>query len=176
MKRLNALILALCLWPASAPAQISVRQEGSWLTVEGGFTPNTDTATAWKVLTDYAAFPRFVPGIHASRVVETRDGAKMVEQRGEILAGQVRMPYDGLLRIEETPRERVRIAFLSGPFKDAQGEWQLFAGKPPRLTYRLRVDLMKSPFPPPLAPGIAEQQVRTWVEVFGREMEKKREP
>lgn len=35
---------------------------------------------------------------------------------------------------------------------------------------------MKSPFPPPLVPGIAEQQVRTWVEVLGREMERKGEP
>jgi hypothetical protein len=37
----------------------------------------------------------------------------------------------------------------------------------------MHMDLMKSPFPPPLAPAIAEQQVRTWVEVFGREMERK---
>lgn len=142
------------------------------LTVEGWMTPNVDVAAAWSVLTDYARFPRFVPGIHVSRVLERSDGAVLVEQRGEIGAGQLRVPYDGLLRIEETPHERIRIQFVSGPFKDARGEWGIQAGKPPRLGYRLHMDLMKSPFPPPLAPGIAEQQVRTWVEVFAREMER----
>ena len=47
-------------------------------------------------------------------------------------------------------------------------------GRPLKLTYRMDMDLMKTPFPPPLAPAIAEQQVRTWVEVFGREMERRK--
>jgi hypothetical protein len=33
------------------------------------------------------------------------------------------------------------------------------------------MDLMKSPFPPPIAVTIIEQQVRTWVEAFAREMQ-----
>jgi len=42
-----------------------------------------------------------------------------------------------------------------------------------RLVYRMNMDMMKTPFPPPLAPSIAEQQVRTWVEVFAHEMDKR---
>ena len=174
MKQLQAIILACCLLPVLAPAaetRVNVRQDGMMLTVDGWLSTSADAATAWRVLTDYPGFSRFVPGIHSSRVVESRGAVTLLEQRGEVIAGQLRMPFDGLMRIEETPREAIRIEFLSGPFKDARGEWNLHPGKPLRLTYRLRMDMMKSPFPPPLAPGIAEQQVRTWVEVFGREME-----
>lgn len=46
MKRLNALIPALCPWPALAPALVSVRQAGVWLSVEGGLSPKADSATA----------------------------------------------------------------------------------------------------------------------------------
>ena len=33
------------------------------------------------------------------------------------------------------------------------------------------MDMMKTPFPPPLAPNITKQRVRTWVDVFAREMD-----
>jgi ribosome-associated toxin RatA of RatAB toxin-antitoxin module len=84
------------------------------------------------------------------------------------------MPYVGLMRVQEYAGEGLDILFLSGPFKDARGEWNIVPGRPLKLTYRMHMDLMKSPFPPPLAPAIAEQQVRTWVEVFEREMERRK--
>jgi len=155
----------------AAETHVSVRQNGMMLTVDGWLTTTAELPRAWRVLTDYPRFAEFVPGIHGNRVVESRDNVKLVEQRGEVIAGQFRMPYQGMMRIEETEHESIRIHFLSGPFKDARGEWSLQPGKPLRLRYRMQMDLMKSPFPPSLAPGIAEQQVRTWVEVFGREME-----
>ena len=175
-------ILALCLGMSLARAaepvagtQISARQEGMVLSVEGWLDTRADKATAWRVLTDYTRFPEFVPGIRSNRILEARNGAKLIEQRGEVIAGAFRMSYDGIMRVEERGRDNIQILFLSGPFKDVRGEWSLQAGRPLRLAYRMRMDLMKSPFPPPLAPGIAEQQVRTWVEVFGREMEREME-
>jgi hypothetical protein len=35
----------------------------------------------------------------------------------------------------------------------------------------MRMDLTKTPFPPPMAASIVEQQVRTWVDAFSREMQ-----
>lgn len=46
MKRLNVLIPALCPWPELAPVLVGVRQAGVWLSVEGGFSPRADSATA----------------------------------------------------------------------------------------------------------------------------------
>lgn len=178
MKMVMHSLLLLWLSLASALASdngLSVRQEGNALTVEGWMKAPVDKEVAWAVLTDYARFPDFVPGIQANQVVAADNGGKTIEQRGEVVSGPFRLVYAGQMRVEERANERIEIVFLSGPFKDVRGEWNIEPGHPLKLIYRMRLDLMKSPFPPPLAPAIAEQQVRTWVEVFGREMERRME-
>ena len=165
--------------PAVAAAQgvgngLTVRQEGAQLKVEGVLRTTADLATAWTVLTDYPRFPEFVPGIHGNRVLEVNANSKLIEQRGEVVSGPFRLVYTGQMRVEERPGEGLVIQFVSGPFKDVRGEWDIEPGRPLKMIYRMRMDLAKSPFPPPLAPAIAEQQVRTWVEVFGREMERRK--
>ncbi len=154
--------------------QVSVRQAGTQLSVEGWLETRASPEVAWAVLTDYAHFPEFVPGIQVNRVVATAGNTRTIEQRGEVATGMFRMRYDGTMRVEESPETGLSIVFLSGPFKDVRGEWRLEpSGKqqPFRLVYQMNMDMMKSPFPPPLAPAIAEQQVRAWVETFSREME-----
>lgn len=172
-----ALVCALLAGPAPASAapdlQVSVRQAGSLLSVEGWLETAATPEVAWSVLTDYARFPDFVPGILANRVLESVGRNKLIEQRGEVVSGMFRMRYEGTMRVEESPVSGLSIRFLSGPFKDVSGEWRLETAEkhgPIRLVYQMNMDMMKSPFPPPLAPGIAEQQVRAWVEVFAREM------
>jgi ribosome-associated toxin RatA of RatAB toxin-antitoxin module len=171
----TSLLIWLGLFAASAAeTRTSVRQEGTQLTVEGWVLTAAERATAWAVLTDYARFPEFVPGIYANKVLEAGNGTKTIEQRGEVVSGQFRMPYAGVMQVREHAGEGLDIQFLSGPFKDVRGEWNIEAGRPLKLTYRMQMDLMKSPFPPPLAPAIAEQQVKSWVEVFGQEMERRK--
>jgi ribosome-associated toxin RatA of RatAB toxin-antitoxin module len=161
---------------AGSDAPLTVIQNGSQLSVEGWLETRATREIAWSVLTDYARFPEFVPGIQANRVVESAGRIKTIEQRGEVVSGMFRLLYDGTMRVEESPDEGLVILFLSGPFKDVRGEWRMERTekkRPMRLVYRMNMDMMKSPFPPPLAPSIAEQQVRTWVDVFGREMDKR---
>ncbi|MCP5278308.1 MAG: hypothetical protein H6935_08095 [Thiobacillus sp.] len=153
--------------------QLNTRQEGMILVVEGSMLTKADRATAWAVLTDYARFPEFVPGITGNQVLEAVNGAKTIAQRGQVLAGQVRMPYEGVMRVTEYRLEGMDIQFLSGPFKDVGGSWRLGAERPLKLSYSMRMDLSKTPIPPPLAPTIAQQQVTTWVEAFGREIERR---
>jgi len=154
---------------------MSLRQVGNLLTVEGQLDVPVNQTTAWSVLTDYARFSEFVPGITSSRILELRDNFKMLEQRGVVNAGQFRMPFQGAVRVEERLREgrpvSLAIAFVSGPMKDIRGEWSIKSGPPLVLSYQMHMDLMKTPFPPPIAVTIIEQQVRTWVEAFAREMQ-----
>lgn len=176
MKMLIQSLLLIGLGIAAAHGAgngLSVRQEGSQIVVEGLLQTTVDRNTAWAVLTDYPRFPEFVPGIHSNQVLEAKNGMKLIEQRGEVVSGPFRLPYTGQMRVEEHPGEGLVILFLSGPFKDVRGEWNIDPGRPLKMIYRMRMDLMKSPFPPPLAPAIAEQQVRNWVDVFGREMERR---
>lgn len=171
-----ACCLFACLPGALAQTSISVKQNGSQLTVEGWMDSEASRKVAWEVLTDYAAFPDFVPGIRSNRVLETDGQVKTVAQRGEIITGVFRLQYEGTMKITESPDDGLDIRFITGPFKGVRGEWRMeSAEKNPglRLVYRMNMDMMQSPFPPPLAPGIAEQQVRTWVDVFGREMDKR---
>lgn len=46
MQRINALIPALCPWPALAPTLVSVSQAGVWPSVGGGLSLKADSATA----------------------------------------------------------------------------------------------------------------------------------
>lgn len=156
--------------PPVGGAQLVTRQEGAFLVVEGWLETRADLDTAWAVLTDYTRFPEFVPGITSNRVLAARDGHKTIAQRGQIMAGQVRMPYEGQMEVNEHVKEGLDIVFLSGPFKDARGSWRITPGRPLKLSYSMRMDLNKTPFPPPLAPAIAQQQVSAWVDVFGREI------
>ncbi|MEW6677510.1 MAG: SRPBCC family protein [Pseudomonadota bacterium] len=159
---------------AVSPSSLTLRQEGMVLWVEGGLTVQADKAVAWQVLTDYPRFPEFVPGIASNQVVSTAgNGRKTLSQRGQIQAGQVRIVYEGLVDVTEYPGEGLDILFLSGPFKDVRGSWRILAGSPLKLSYTMRMDLQKTPFPPPLASSIVQEQVRTWVTVFAREIERR---
>jgi ribosome-associated toxin RatA of RatAB toxin-antitoxin module len=170
------LIVALLLLSGLARAGetlVKVRQDGMLLKVEGWLTTPVDESTAWEVLTDYSNFPVFVPGVRSNRVTDSRGNVKMVAQQGEMAVGNLRMPYEGTMRIEEEPGEGLNILFLSGLFKDVQGQWRMNGGKPLKLTYRMQLDLMKTIIPAPLVSPMAESQVRMWVTVFAHEMERR---
>ena len=127
--------LAVCLAIGLAPAQAAemqtrVRQDGNWLMVDGWLAVNVDATLAWQVLTDYERFPSFVPGIHSNRVLAADNGRKLVEQQGEMLVGSLRMPYGGQMQIQETRGQGLDIRFISGLFKDVQGEWRIEPRKP----------------------------------------------
>lgn len=154
---------------------MSMRQDGNILVVEGRMELPISVETAWAVMTDYPRFPEFVPGITSNRILEQRKELKLIEQRGVIDTGQFRMPFQGVMQVEERKRdgkpEGVKIVFVSGPLKDVQGEWNIRPGKPLGLSYSMRMDVSKAPFPPPMSVPIIEQQVRTWVEAFASEMQ-----
>jgi len=158
---------------APSATRLNIRQEGMILWVEGWMQTRADRATAWAVLTDYARFPEFVPGISSNQVLEAGNDTKTIAQRGQVQAGQVRMPYEGIMRVTELRPEGMDIQFITGPFKDVGGSWRMSAGRPLKLSYSMRMDLSKTPFPPPLAPTIAQQQVSSWVEAFGQEIERR---
>lgn len=164
-----------CPWAAAADyGTTPLRTEfgAGQVTVEGSLQAQVGRAVAWAVLTDPGRFPEFVPGLQASQVLEEHGREKIVAQRGEITAGP-RLRYDGTLRVTERPGQGVHMRFLSGPFKDSEGEWQLSGERPVTLAYRLRIDLAHSPLPPAMAMAVAEQQVRTWLAALVGEMSRR---
>lgn len=172
-KYLLVLFLALATVAQAGDTHVNVRQDGMILKVEGWLTTPVEHTVAWGVLTDYGNFPLFVPGVRSNRVMDQRGNVKTVAQQGEMAVGSLRMPYEGTMRIEESPGEGLDIHFLTGLFKDVRGQWRMGNGKPLRLTYRMQMDLLKTIIPAPLVTPLAEAQVRMWVTVFAQEMERR---
>ncbi|MDD3530052.1 MAG: SRPBCC family protein [Gallionellaceae bacterium] len=172
--RAALLAALLAAAPACLAGELRVQSlvSDTEVVVEGRMEAAVGRAVAWQVLTDHDRFPAFVPGVQISRVVEARGNDKIVVQRGEVTAG-ARLRFDGIARVVEQPGEGMRVRFLAGPFRDSDGEWRLSGDRPVSLSYRLRIDLTKTPLPPPMAGAAAEQQVRVWLSALTGEMERR---
>ena len=126
---------------AAVPPAVNFQQQGTHLLVSGELTVPVSPATAWAVLTDYERVPEFVPGMRVSRVLEQSGNTRVVEQQGEMQANNMRMLFMGTLRITEEPTSRLSVQFLSGTFRNMQGQWTLQGKRAPvTLAYQLDFD------------------------------------
>lgn len=161
---------------AAAPPAVNFQQQGTHLLVSGELTVPVSPATAWAVLTDYERVPEFVPGMRVSRVLEQSGNTRVVEQQGEMQANNMRMLYMGTLRITEEPSSRLSVQFLSGTFRNMQGQWTLQGKRAPvTLAYQLDFDA-GTPYPSPVMVGMLQQQVIHWVTSLAAEMERRPPP
>lgn len=161
---------------AAAPPAVNFQQQGTHLLVSGELTVPVSPATAWAVLTDYERVPEFVPGMRVSRVLEQSGNTRVVEQQGEMQANNMRMLYMGTLRITEEPTSRLSVQFLSGTFRNMQGQWTLQGKRAPvTLAYQLDFDA-GTPYPSPVMVGMLQQQVIHWVTSLAAEMERRPPP
>lgn len=158
------------------PPSINVQQQGTHLLVSGEVSVAASPETAWSVLTDYQRVPEFVPGIRISRVIEAGADGKLIEQQGEMLANNMRMFYQGTLRVVEQPPRRIEVQFLSGTFANMRGQWVITGKRAPvRLGYGLDYDTM-TPYPSPVMVAMIQQQVALWVGSLAAEMERREPP
>ena len=97
------------------------------------------------VLTDYARYPEFVPGIKACRVLPVK-GERQVEY--ELDLGLKRIKY--VLRHVETRPTRVTWSLVAGEMmKVSSGEWALAAeGGVTRARYTVDIQISKPPLIP----------------------------
>lgn len=161
---------------AAAPPAVNFQQQGTHLLVSGELTVPVSPATAWAVLTDYERVPEFVPGMRVSRVLEQSGNTRVVEQQGEMQANNMRMLFMGTLRITEEPTSRLSVQFLSGTFRNMQGQWTLQGKRAPvTLAYQLDFDA-GTPYPSPVMVGMLQQQVILWVGSLAAEMERRLPP
>lgn len=161
---------------AAAPPAVNFQQQGTHLLVSGELTVPVSPATAWAVLTDYERVPEFVPGMRVSRVLEQSGNTRVVEQQGEMQANNMRMLFMGTLRITEEPTSRLSVQFLSGTFRNMQGQWTLQGKRAPvTLAYQLDFDA-GTPYPSPVMVGMLQQQVVHWVSSLAAEMERRPPP
>jgi len=109
----------------SGDVQVDVRRDGRRFEAEAVLDLAADAQTVWDTITDYAALPRFMPGIRACRVLERRALANaaehlVVEQHGEFRFLLFAQAMTVLLNIEHQPLRLAQakaVRFDLGMFK-----------------------------------------------------------
>lgn len=112
-------------------AQREVLLKGGRGQYEVMVTTAVDGATAWRVLTDYGNFARFLPTVAKSRIIEADGPRTVVEQvdRRRILLSTI----ESVVRTENLEIDQQQISFrlLQGNLQHMYGHWRLDSVTPP---------------------------------------------
>jgi ribosome-associated toxin RatA of RatAB toxin-antitoxin module len=92
---------------ASAPVVVDVERDDDAFIIEASASLRADPATAWRILTDYGKYPRFIPGIRRSEVVGRRGAVVTVEQSDDELLWPLHWPLRITYEITELPPDRI---------------------------------------------------------------------
>jgi hypothetical protein len=97
----------------AATIDVHVDRNGDTVLIEAHARLDADLATSWDVLTDYAHYPAFIPGLRASRVVSRQGASATVEQASDglwLFAAPMHVVY----AVTEAAPSRVESRIVSG--------------------------------------------------------------
>ncbi|MEB3883032.1 SRPBCC family protein [Lyngbya sp. CCY1209] len=125
---------------------------GAFLTGENGrytgeILVNTSADTAWKVLTDYENFPRFMPTVIDSQLLTTQGNQKVFELVYQIRA----IIVDKRIRVRianvETYPQQIAFKLVEGDLRSLQGTWtiQPISSRQVRIQHQVAVDPGSTP-------------------------------
>jgi ribosome-associated toxin RatA of RatAB toxin-antitoxin module len=121
------LCAALSVRDAHAAEDVAIHAEkqGGAVSIEARAALSAPLPLIWETLTDYDGFSAFVPGMHASRIIERRGSAIIVKQQGE--AGFLFFTHaiDVLVEVREQPPYVITVRVLSGNLKQLDGRYQI---------------------------------------------------
>jgi carbon monoxide dehydrogenase subunit G len=138
-------VLFVAAWTASpagaADIVVSIEHEGPVTMIRAYARIAANAATAWRVLTDYDRYDRFIPGVRASRTL-VRDGAKVtVAQSDDVAVGVLPLRVDVTYDIVESPPDRLRSHAHAGALPELDSLYALVPdGSGIRLDYVGRIE------------------------------------
>ncbi len=105
------------------------------------FSVNTDSKTAWAVLSDYDGIGKYVTSLKSSRTVERKADHVMVEQVGQAGLWFVQSKFEVLLKVYETPGTKIDFEDVSKKsFQFYRGSWEILNGQNGvQIVYKLSV-------------------------------------
>ncbi|HKU86075.1 MAG TPA: SRPBCC family protein [Casimicrobiaceae bacterium] len=125
---------------AGADVDIDVRRAEGIVVIGARAELKADPATAWRVLTDYARYPEFVPGMRESRVVARRGTHAVVAQSGDAPLWFMRTPVEITYQIQEFPPSRIESSAKADAVRALDSSYQIFpAPEGVRLEYEGRL-------------------------------------
>lgn len=117
-------------------------------------------ADAWAVLADFDRMASFMPNLASSRVLQRTGRQLLVAQRGEMVLGVFRLPFESLRIVELSPPQSIRSTQLRGNFRRIDSA-TTFAAVPVGTRVDYRVEIVPSLW---LPETIAEPMLRAEVE------------
>jgi hypothetical protein len=170
--------------------KVEVRRSGRRFEAEAVLDLAADERTVWQTITDYAALPKFMPGIRSCRVVERAadEGGHerlVVEQKGEFRMLMFAQSMDVLLDIEHRPlrvaqarARRIDLGLLKGRALEAfEGRYELSAAAArgrPRVALRYTaLIVLRLPPPPGVGSVAVRQNLAAQLEAVAREVRRR---
>jgi ribosome-associated toxin RatA of RatAB toxin-antitoxin module len=125
----------------AATVTMDSQRDGAVIVIHASAMLDADTATAWRVLTDYERYTEFIPDLHVSRVISRHGDVVTVEQSGDAQLWLLRFPMNITFEIVEHPTETLRSRALAGSLRSLSSTYTL-TSQPPgtRLDYAGRVE------------------------------------
>jgi len=167
----------LCFWAAAAFAADGVTVEtvrrGTAVEVRAHALVQAVHDTVWNTVTDYDHLSTFVPGMRSSRVVARRDGALVVEQRGETRFLVFVYPVNVMLLATARPPDAVDVHLLEGTLKRLDGTYRLEAAGPGRIALRWTGLVEPEALPPLLGELVMRETIREQFAGMVREIERR---
>jgi ribosome-associated toxin RatA of RatAB toxin-antitoxin module len=122
-----ALLLPLASAPCAAADNIVVhaQRQGAAVAIEARALLAAPLPVIWGTLTDYDRLSEFIPGMHASRVIERRGAISVVRQFGEAGLLLFRLPVDVVVEALEIAPHVIEIRVLSGNLRKLDGRYQI---------------------------------------------------
>jgi len=132
-----ACAIAAALPVAAARISVNVFRGSETVDVQASATVDADTATIWRVLTDYGRYTEFIPDLQRSQVVARRGSIVTVEQSGFAVLWLLKLPVEATFEIEEHPPFRLQSRAIAGSFRSLTSTYTLTAvPSGTRLDYR----------------------------------------
>jgi ribosome-associated toxin RatA of RatAB toxin-antitoxin module len=119
------LLLSLAGAASALDVRFDARRSGDAIDLSGEADLPADLETAWRVLTDYDDYPRFIPDLASSRTVARNGGSAVVEQRGEARWLLFREPLTVTFAVTETAPHLLRSRAVSTSFRDLESRYDL---------------------------------------------------
>ena len=126
---------------AASPVAVTVERDGDAYHITASATLRTDVGTAWRILTSYGDYARFIPGIRWSRVISRRGDSVTVEQSDDSLLWPLHWPLRVVYEITERPPDRIESRAIARMMPPLDSHYRL-TGTPNgvRVEYSGRVD------------------------------------
>jgi hypothetical protein len=109
----------------SSPVAVEVQREDDAFVIAASATLRADAPTAWRILTSYGEYSRFIPGIRYSHVVARRGRVVTVEQSDDALLWPLHWPLHIMYEITELPPDRIESRAVANLLPALQSHYRL---------------------------------------------------